>query len=623
MAIPFLKSTDYSIESKIGTQPDIYIDFQKASDDDLRSLQPKDVLKVEYLVNPADVRFQGARTVVHFVMKKIDRGGYVKADLNQKLIDISGHYALYGKYTQGNWMFDLSTKFGFSRRKSHTIKEETFSGFEAVVPDAYPEIERRTESEGKEKKHYTSTGFRALYRKTGFSIANNLSLYYAKSPSNSLNGAICYVPEIFASGESSTVTSSEEISPQWSVSLYKSITDKLSLGGGAGFLYTRQNTGRLFNETDNPEIINNRKYDQYYEHCSLNASYQLNSYNSLNMNISGSFSQNDTKYSGSVLSNPTQKYDSQSVFSSLNWNYNGPGGLNASLSADVRYTHTTINGDGYARWRPMAFASVYYPVNSKQTLQFNLDYYPNSPSISGQYDVLQQINEIEWTLGTTENRKFGHNYEINASYSNFFSDAVSMSVSAAYSRKTGLSAASWTPVDAYKVIRSTSFDGRFQYAYAGVYSTFKLLDGNLHISPDISYFFRQYKGPDSFLHRDINWKLSVDYYLRDFSFDVYYYSGAYATHNGTTFKNPDDYGLSVSYSHDNLFISLYASNLFRDETYIRLETNAYNYKSITHARGLTTTNPNRNIGISLIYSLDFGKKVNKWNTIQTRKDESF
>ena len=58
--------------------PAIYIDNRKADAKEADRLRPKDMVRVEYYDRPS-ASFPGEATVLNFITRKYDRGGYVDA----------------------------------------------------------------------------------------------------------------------------------------------------------------------------------------------------------------------------------------------------------------------------------------------------------------------------------------------------------------------------------------------------------------------------------------------------------------------------------------------------------------------------------------------------------------
>ena len=74
-----------------------FIDGHPASDEELRSLRPKDVLRVEYYEYPL-MQFNMMPNVINYVMKKYDYGGYTTFSGRQSFLNENGDYRTSIRY---------------------------------------------------------------------------------------------------------------------------------------------------------------------------------------------------------------------------------------------------------------------------------------------------------------------------------------------------------------------------------------------------------------------------------------------------------------------------------------------------------------------------------------------
>ena len=86
-------------------------------------LRAMDIETVEFLVSPADPRFQGARYALNYVLVKYKYGGYTVVDGQQRFIQNQGSYNVYTRNTTGKMLYDLSGGFSYLT-DSHYGREE-------------------------------------------------------------------------------------------------------------------------------------------------------------------------------------------------------------------------------------------------------------------------------------------------------------------------------------------------------------------------------------------------------------------------------------------------------------------------------------------------------------------
>ena len=135
MAVPQVNVDPLSmaISSATGSNLQLFIDYIPARPEDLAGLKTTDVVKVEYLEHPTDSRFMGAESVINFVMKKYEFGGYTKLSANEYLlIGYQGDESLYSKFSYKRMTYDLYAGVA-NYRKFHggSSQSETFR-----IPDA-------------------------------------------------------------------------------------------------------------------------------------------------------------------------------------------------------------------------------------------------------------------------------------------------------------------------------------------------------------------------------------------------------------------------------------------------------------------------------------------------------
>ena len=118
-----------------------------------------DIETVEFLVSPADPRFQGARYALNYVLVKYKYGGYTVVDGQQRFIQNQGSYNVYTRNTTGKMLYDLSGGFSYLT-DSHYGREEV-NRYE--FPDFT--LEKRTTNDGGYKSNRKGYGsMRATYQ---------------------------------------------------------------------------------------------------------------------------------------------------------------------------------------------------------------------------------------------------------------------------------------------------------------------------------------------------------------------------------------------------------------------------------------------------------------------------
>ncbi|MDE6161817.1 MAG: hypothetical protein K2F77_09195, partial [Muribaculaceae bacterium] len=106
----------------------VFIDYRRATEQDLQGLRPDDVLRVEVLQYPDDPRFQSEQNVVNFVMQHYKWGGYTKISAEGSTLSAnSAAGRAYSKFVYKKWTLDASVSAGMEHQdRRRSVQHETF-----------------------------------------------------------------------------------------------------------------------------------------------------------------------------------------------------------------------------------------------------------------------------------------------------------------------------------------------------------------------------------------------------------------------------------------------------------------------------------------------------------------
>lgn len=141
MHLPMLKVTNKTVSTLGGESVALFINGAPMSETDMATFWPSRILRVEYIPNPNDPQYAGAKYVINFILKQYEIGSVTRIDASQELPN-NGDYTVASRLEYKRLSFGLKANASYSRDHiQHETGNEIFS-------DLYYNNERTTVRDG-------------------------------------------------------------------------------------------------------------------------------------------------------------------------------------------------------------------------------------------------------------------------------------------------------------------------------------------------------------------------------------------------------------------------------------------------------------------------------------------
>ncbi|WP_289157980.1 hypothetical protein [uncultured Muribaculum sp.] len=609
MAIPQIniKVFDNSVETTDGRPVAIFIDYTRATEEELKGLRAGDVRRVEFSYSPSDPRFMGETNVVNFILQSYRYGGYTKLMASESFFTgLLSDASVYSKFKYKSMTYDL---FVASRNTNnhHTGSSGTSSYLLSPEAGKTEWVDRTQTTTG---SHYVENTlpvtFRATYDSENFQAKNTLAFTYTDKPNDDNEGTVDFTPELFTPSTYATEKSSDVKSVGYYGSFFFSFPRryKLTVYPSASYTHNIQNSHYTADET---VILNNAR--EKATNLNLDASLMKDLGKNHNLYLSGFGGRTEYRvnYTGDYPA-----YDRlMTVFAGGTVKY---GYYTNNFSADarigVRYQKNRINASVEEELYPFGSVNVGWSPNRRHSINFYINYSKEPIPDNGKSPNVLRENEVLYYRGNP-----------NLSYSKMLSTSLNYNWSAMpwlrvspYIRFLGL-LDRWTPVyspydDGRAILRSYENNGDHLWTTLGISATASFFDGNLQFQLMTLQDFYRATGTLPVTYNPFILISSVQYYMGNFYFSGYFNSPLTSlwSNYDTIIKTRSSLKLEAGWSKSDLNVRLTIANPFRTSwdysttkcRYEYYKDRMVNYDTRTHF----------SLQLSLAYTFGYGKKVN-------------
>lgn len=613
---PQLRINMSTREIKTFTGQDVafFINYRKATSDELKGMRTDDVIKVEVLQYPEDPRFLGELNVVNFVVHEYEYGGFTKAILDAQAYDVDALIGVvYSKFNYKNWKFNLSTMDGGTRSKNmpyyseEKFKDITFQG------KHYDELTRISDAgEGFLRKgNLENVNFKADW-------SNNKNITAVHTfHFDRLAGDPLYQ-------RTSRLTYSDPSLPEdWSS--YRENLQNINYSADGYYIFQLPKSYRLYAEWifgyasnrrdsrdvlgDFSEIVNDsrEKIYKYAGVIQLSKSFNHNNRLSLRLNTSN----NDYKTHYIRPNGEMQKLLSSSATANLTYTQGWNNGMSLYARTGIYYVYGKINGKRkISRLNPSIDIEWDYSISPKHSLSVSAWWLNDSPQSDLFNDAFVQRNELVWVKGNP-NLKVQSNTRGNVTYTFIPTNTLSMNAGLTYFSAYNKVNAFYTTMPGYDgLVRNTESGGRYS-KYVIDLSVTKRLFNSLTLSAWGTVQWLDMTGINALKKTLYNAELSVGYSLGRF-----YINGSYSipynwidyTAMGVMTHGQSNYSLSVTYNVGDFIASIQANNIFNSLENMRTTFVSHNYSQTVRE---WNEGFGRKIELVLSYTIPYGKKVSR------------
>ncbi len=616
MAIPMLHINPQtgSVATNFKSSVAIYINYSKATEQDLDALNPADVKSVEYLVHPMDARFHHQSYVVNIILRKIEYGGYAKFRGNGNLMTGSANGLAYTKFSYRKMTYDLSVSD--SNFDSHHGGSQGTQRFTLANGE---QVERTTtQTNLHTQSNRLTAALRAKYEDDHKTISNRLTLSYSRQPNSYSEGEISFTPGLYSSDFYSSSLNRRTIYPTWSGEYYFDLGRNLSLSVNPNFHYYHVNSDSRYSSVG-ADIHTLARENVFEGGITAQIDKRLNERHGLNFNFSYLQNHDQVAYSGSSLS--VQKFNDLAAIGLLTYQFN-TSKLYAQFTIGGAYEWNHIDGQSTKDILPGGYFSVQYAIDSKKSLEFDVNYATNTTDISSKGGNIVQSNELLYLTGNPRlknSRHISSDFSFNWAPCNEFSMSADCGYFEIFKRPTAI----YRPyLDGRAVLRSMENDGNYAYEYAGLAFTSRLLGNSLILSFKPQIWLYQTTGEYDERRAAFLYNISAGYYFGKFYVSAYCNSGddmlVQYSMNSNREKTRLTYGASIGWGNGKWTVRAAVQNPFRtswrgDETWL-----AGKFFS-SHQTGFSTIY-HQSVQFTASYTFNYGKKLRPGDELTVGSD---
>lgn len=619
MQLPQLKITPGSSDIKKldGSDVSVFINFHPASEADLKEMRTADVIKVEVLEYPADPRFNGAASVVNFIMHEYEWGGYSSLTLGGTAMSQEcGEARLYSKFAYKRMTYDVNTGAALSHTNRYgstvteTFRDIDFLGrhYDRVDRVASTGLNSLTLSNGE------WASLRAVYSAGKTYLTQTAYFSRNASPVSRNSGTVTFDPAVASSPAQYTSETSFSNTAGYNAYFQQGVFARDLITATANLSWTTTHRNSLNRLEGFPDIVNNNREQTLNGSGTLGYSHFFSHGNQLRATLITYNSHYRTRYMGSYE-------DLQRLLSSENMLFieylqNFGGKLDLYSRAGVSYVLGRVNDKTtLQQWNPRLGFQLQYRPNDNHFASWEAWWGNAHPFASSSNSATVQSSELLWIKGNPDLRNTI--FAMTAVKYNYIpSDWFSLTGRLEYEGNYKRLAYIYSSEPGYDgLVRHFVNSGDAHGYTAQIGANVKLLDKRLSLSADGNFTREVLTGAGSDRRNLLNGSLTGIYYLGNFSLALYYSSPTRqlnAWTYGTYYKYSSSYGLQATYGIADLNVTLNIGNWFRKTGTTRalFATSRYTNSSVSWSEG-----NGRYLSLSIKYTVGYGKKVKRGNEV--------
>lgn len=600
MNIPDIVSSSHnqSINVLSGQSVQCLINGIEAQPDEVSTLSAKDIVRIDFQRTPGG-KYVGKGGVMNFITRQYDYGGNVYLSADEGLTYQYGDYLAFANYKKESLTLSVTGSFKWTKEHRLSSSDNIFNLNSGVMEQTI----RPLDATNRFRNAYGR--FKIGHGKDNHSFSASVEISANSAPTDSTSSLTTYRGILEQQSKSSRHSSANALSPKLDLdyTLYINGNQYLNISGSAS--YGRNRYSGKFSETVFDDILTDSKEHNQSYTGALAYYYYLKNNGALGFNFQHNSKIYSDHYWGSSYS--SQKLNTgytstllqwQQTLSSLNLFY--------YLSAGCSYTNTDINGKRDNYWNPVIYYGGNYAINQHQSISLNGNYIHTIFSPEYKNDLVLPTSFFQTTVGNPDLgviKSFQNYLTYNASF-NKFRMSLSYDFMVYFDNITNKY---YTKDDIlYKTMIN---DGNFYSNRIILSASYNMLDNALRLSGhSIAEFFHLKGNEYNCKHNGIRGSLSLAYYVKGWSFKATYTTPykTFSMSDPAYFKNKAQYGIIVSWNHDNLQIEAGAENFANK---YRANSRCFDYGSWSMNTTDKFSSKGRNIYVSVTYTLPYGKKT--------------